>query len=145
MRALIWGRFRRNPLAMFGIAILGIFALAAILAPVVAPYDPNAVDPYDALQGPSADHWAGTDDLGRDVFSRLVYAGRVSMLVGLFASIIAVAIGAVLGAVAGYYGRLVDSLISRANSPSTLTVSVGFQYSLASADRPLSEPRRLSR
>lgn len=114
MRALIWGRFRRNPLAMFGIAILGIFALAAILAPVIAPYDPNAVDPYDALQGPSADHWAGTDDLGRDVFSRLVYAGRVSMLVGLFASIIAVAVGATLGAVAGYYGRFVDSLISRA-------------------------------
>lgn len=114
MRALIWGRFRRNPLAMFGIFILGIFALAAILAPVVAPHDPNAVNPYDALQGPSTEHWAGTDDLGRDVFSRLVYAGRVSMLVGLFASVIAVAIGATLGAIAGYYGRHVDSVISRA-------------------------------
>lgn len=113
MRSLIWGRFRRNPLAMFGIVILGVFALAAILAPVIAPYDPNAVNPYDALQGPSGDHWAGTDDLGRDVFSRLVFAGRVSMLVGLFASIIAVAVGGLLGAVAGYYGRFVDSLISR--------------------------------
>lgn len=113
MRGLVWLRFRRNPLALFGLTVLIVLALAAIFASVIAPYDPDAVDPYVALQPPNATHWLGTDDLGRDVFSRLVFAGRVSLLVGLCASIIAVTIGALLGAIAGYYGKWIDGTISR--------------------------------
>ena len=113
MRSQIWRRFIRNPLALFGLIVLIVFSLAAIFAPLLAPYDPNAVDPYIALQPPNAEHWVGTDDLGRDVFSRLLFAGRVSLLIGLFSAAIAVLIGTVLGAVAGYYGKWVDALISR--------------------------------
>ncbi|MBV7336719.1 ABC transporter permease [Chloroflexi bacterium TSY] len=113
MRALVWQRFRRNPLALFGVTILVVLSLAAIFAPLIAPYDPDAVDPYSALQPPNVDHWLGTDDLGRDVFSRLVFAGRISLLVGLCASSIAVTFGALLGALAGYYGQFIDALISR--------------------------------
>lgn len=113
MESQVWRRFRRNPLAMFGVTVLVLLSLSAIFAPLVAPYDPNAVNPYIALQPPNADHWLGTDDLGRDVLSRLLFAGRVSLLVGLSAAAIAVLIGTLLGALAGYYGRMVDTLISR--------------------------------
>lgn len=109
----VWRRFRRNPLAMFGAAVLVLLSLSAIFAPLLAPYDPNAVNPYVALQPPSAEHWLGADDLGRDVLSRLLFAGRVSLLVGLSAAAIAVLIGVFLGALAGYHGRMVDTLISR--------------------------------
>jgi peptide/nickel transport system permease protein len=112
-RSQIWRRFRRNPLALFGLLILMFLSLASFLAPVIAPYNPNAVDPYIALSPPNAEHWLGTDDLGRDVFSRLLFAGRVSLLIGLCSAAIAVLIGTLLGAVAGYYGKYVDGVISR--------------------------------
>ncbi|MBW7882059.1 MAG: ABC transporter permease [Caldilineaceae bacterium] len=112
-RARAWRRFRRNPLAVFGMVVLTLLTLSAIFAPVLAPYDPNAVNPYEALQPPGVVHWLGTDDLGRDVLSRLLFAGRVSLLVGVGSALFAVLIGTLLGAVAGYYGRLVDGLISR--------------------------------
>lgn len=113
MRSQIWRRFRRNPLALFGIIVLSALSLASIFAPWLAPFDPNAVDPYVALQPPNGVHWLGTDDLGRDVLSRLLFAGRVSLLVGLAAASIAVVIGTLLGAAAGYYGRFIDQAISR--------------------------------
>jgi peptide/nickel transport system permease protein len=113
MESQVWRRFRRNPLALFGAGVLALLSLSAIFAPLLAPYDPNAVNPYVALQPPNADHWLGTDDLGRDVLSRLLFAGRVSLLVGLSAAAVAVLIGTFLGALAGYYGRMVDTLISR--------------------------------
>lgn len=109
----VWRRFRRNPLALFGLAVLLLLGISAIFAPVIAPFDPNRVNPYDALQPPNAVHWLGTDDLGRDVFSRLLFAGRVSLLVGVGSATIAVLIGTLLGALAGYYGGLVDRLIAR--------------------------------
>lgn len=112
-RAQIWRRFRSNPLALFGLVTLLVLSLASILAPLLAPFDPNAVDPYIALQPPNGIHWMGTDDLGRDVFSRLLFAGRVSLLVGLAAAAVSVIIGALLGALAGYYGRFIDQAISR--------------------------------
>jgi peptide/nickel transport system permease protein len=113
MRSLIWQRFRRNPLALAGAAVLVLLALVAVTAPLIAPSDPDAVAPRTALRSPNADHWLGTDDLGRDVLSRLIYAARISLSVGVFVSFIAVVIGSTLGAVAGYYGRLVDSIIAR--------------------------------
>lgn len=113
MRSLVWQRFRRNPLALAGAAVLVLLALVAVTAPLITPYDPDAVAPRTALQSPNSDHWLGTDDLGRDVLSRLIYAARISLSVGVFVSLIAVVIGSTLGAVAGYYGRLVDSIIAR--------------------------------
>lgn len=113
VQAQVWRRFHRNPLALFGVAALVLLALSAIFAPWLAPYDPNAVDPYAALQPPSPDHWLGTDDLGRDVLSRLLFAGRVSLLVGLCTALVAVIFGALLGAIAGFYGGMTDGVIAR--------------------------------
>ena len=112
-RNSIWRRFRRNPLALFGLVVLLLLGLSAIFAPALAPFDPNEINPYDALQPPNAVHWLGTDDLGRDVLSRLLFAGRVSLLVGIGSATIAVLIGTVLGALAGYYGGGVDKIIAR--------------------------------
>jgi peptide/nickel transport system permease protein len=109
----VWRRFRRNPLALFGLTVLILLGISAIFAPVLAPFDPNEVNPYDALQPPNRVHWLGTDDLGRDVLSRLLFAGRVSLLVGLGSATIAVLIGTLLGALAGYYGGVVDKIIAR--------------------------------
>lgn len=111
--ARVLRRFRRNSLAMIGVAALVALALSALLAPVIAPYDPNTVDPYNALQAPTTAHWLGTDDLGRDVLSRLLFAGRVSLLVGIGAALLATLTGALLGALAGYYTGWVDGAISR--------------------------------
>ncbi|MBI1297757.1 ABC transporter permease subunit [bacterium] len=112
-RNSIWRRFRRNPLALFGLVVLLLLGLSAIFAPALAPFDPNEINPYDALQPPNAVHWLGTDDLGRDVLSRLLFAGRVSLMVGIGSATIAVLIGTVLGAMAGYYGGAVDKVIAR--------------------------------
>ena len=106
--------FRRHRLAVAGLAVILILGLAAIFAPVVAPMDPNQVDLLAAGTGPSRDHWLGTDEVGRDVFSRLVFGARVSLSVGLVAVSIYTAIGVVLGAVSGYFGGLVDGTIQRA-------------------------------
>lgn len=111
--ARILRRFMRNSLAVFGLVALILLALSALFAPVLAPYDPNVVDPYNALQSPDAAHWLGTDDLGRDVLSRLLYAGRVSLVVGVGAALIAAGVGALLGALAGYYRGWIDGTISR--------------------------------
>jgi peptide/nickel transport system permease protein len=109
----VWRRFRRNPLAIFGLMVLLLLGISAIFAPALAPFDPNRVNPYDALQPPNAIHWLGTDDLGRDVLSRLLFAGRVSLMVGVGSATIAVLIGTLLGALAGYYGGSVDKIIAR--------------------------------
>jgi peptide/nickel transport system permease protein len=102
-----------NPLALVGfIIILGILVVA-ILAPYIAPYDPNAIDVKAILLEPSALHYMGTDGLGRDVFSRMLYGARISLLVGVVAVGIATAIGVFLGALAGYYRGWVDVVIMR--------------------------------
>jgi len=102
-----------NPLAMLGfIIILSVFVLA-MLAPLISPYDPNNIDVKAILLQPSWQHWMGTDGLGRDVLSRMLHGGRISLLVGLVAVGIATAIGIVLGAISGYYRGWVDTLIMR--------------------------------
>ena len=106
-------RFFRHRLAMFGLVVLIIMALAAILAPVVAPYDPAAQDLVNFRQPPSATHWLGTDGFGRDVLSRLIYGARPSLSVGLIAVTIYELIAIVLGSLAGYYGGKVDWVIMR--------------------------------
>jgi peptide/nickel transport system permease protein len=108
----VWKRFRRNRLAVFGLVFLVILVLVAIFAPVVAPY--GITERTDQFRKPpSTDHWFGTDDIGRDVFSRVVYGARVSLRIGFIATAILVFIGLVLGAVAGFFGGVADTFITR--------------------------------
>lgn len=104
---------RTNKTATFGAVIILVFSLAAIFAPFVAPYDPIAMDLSERLQPPSLQHWLGTDDIGRDILSRVIYGGRISLMIGIVPSLISLMIGAMLGLVAGYVGGLVDSCIMR--------------------------------
>jgi ABC-type dipeptide/oligopeptide/nickel transport system permease subunit len=106
-------RFLRNRLAVAGAVTLALVALAALLAPVLTPYDPTAVDLSAFREPPSGAHLLGTDSSGRDVFTRLLYAGRVSLSVGLAAALASVLIGLLLGAVAGLLRGWVDSVIMR--------------------------------
>jgi peptide/nickel transport system permease protein len=112
-RAGVWQRFRRHRVAMVGLAILAILTFCAVFAPVVAHNDPYRTTLSAIRKPPSSAHWLGGDSSGRDVFSRLIYAGRVSLSVGLVAVGIYTVIGLLLGALAGYYGGWVDSLIMR--------------------------------
>lgn len=104
--------FKKNRLGMISLVILVILVLAAVFAPVLAPYDPN-MSHQRFLDAPSAEHILGTDIIGRDVFSRLLYATRISLLVGVLATVISTAIGVVLGLLSGYFGGAVDMIIMR--------------------------------
>ncbi|MCA9858188.1 MAG: ABC transporter permease [Thermomicrobiales bacterium] len=110
-----WDRFRRNPLALIGLLFLAVIMSAAVFAPLVAPYNPNAVSlaPDDLLQAPSMAHLFGTDELGRDVFSRALFGARISLLVGFVATGVAIAIGVLVGAIAGSSSGKVDSVLMR--------------------------------
>jgi peptide/nickel transport system permease protein len=106
-------RFRRHRLAVLGVALVALFVLLALFAPLVARVAPNAVDLRARNQGPTLQHWFGTDRTGRDTFARTLYAGRVSLSIGFVAAAISIAIGGVLGAVSGYFGGWVDGLVMR--------------------------------
>jgi peptide/nickel transport system permease protein len=110
---LFWRAFRRNRLAIIGGIVVGILATAAILAPFVAPWDPNRSDVKRILDPPSKRHLFGTDQLGRDVLSRMLFGARVSLAVGFVSVGIAAAIGIMLGAAAGYHGGMIDATIMR--------------------------------
>jgi peptide/nickel transport system permease protein len=112
-RNVFWTHFQKNKLGLVGAAIVLILAAIALLAPILSPYDPTEMDPQHILSAPSRDHWFGTDRLGRDVLSRITWGSRISLLVGFIAVGIATLIGILVGALAGYYGRWVDSLIMR--------------------------------
>jgi peptide/nickel transport system permease protein len=105
--------FTKNKLALAGLGIVVFFIILAILAPVIAPYSYKEQVLSDRMLAPSSEHWFGTDDFGRDIFSRIVYGARISLWVGTFSVIGSVVFGTILGIVAGYYGRWVDSIISR--------------------------------
>lgn len=108
-----WRTFSRNRLAVVGAVVVGVLVAVAMLAPWLAPWDPNRLDTKRILTPPSRSHWLGTDQLGRDVLSRVVYGSRVSLAVGFVSVGIATAIGVLLGAMAGYQGGLVDNVIMR--------------------------------
>jgi peptide/nickel transport system permease protein len=112
-RDIVWMKLKKNKLALISIVILTLFIVASLLAPVIAPYEIDEIDLDNIEAAPSADHILGTDDLGRDVFSRILFGGRVSLTVGIVASIMQITIGVSLGAIAGYFGGFVDSLIMR--------------------------------
>jgi len=103
----------KNPLALSGLMIILLIFFLALFAPILAPYDPNYIDIQSILVEPSPAHLMGTDGLGRDVFSRMLYGARISLLVGFVAVGIATIIGIILGSVAGFYRGWVDSLIMR--------------------------------
>lgn len=102
-----------NKLAMFGTVLLAVELILVLLAPVIAPYDYNELNVLAMNQGPSATHWFGTDDLGRDILSRVLYGGRYSITMGLFSIMVSLFFGICIGAVAGYFGGWADNLIMR--------------------------------
>lgn len=115
LAAEIWQRLARNKMAMSGLAILIILILAAVFADVIADYNTKVVaqNIADRLQGPSAAHWFGTDEFGRDIFARIVHGSRVSLVVGIISVSISLGIGGILGAFAGFYGGKTDNIIMR--------------------------------
>lgn len=109
----VWQRLRKNKMALIGLAITVGLIIIAIFAPQIAPYDPTTVDFSRSMKAPGeGDHLLGTDQLGRDIFSRLIYGSRISLRVGFITQIISMTIGIFLGAIAGYYGGKIDELIS---------------------------------
>jgi oligopeptide transport system permease protein len=106
-------RLRRNRLAVVSLIVVGLLALVAIFAPLIAPHDPSEQNLFETFASPSADHLMGTDNLGRDWFSRVVYGARVSLAVGFFAQAIILVIALPIGLIAGYMGRTVDNLLMR--------------------------------
>lgn len=111
--SVILAKFLQNKLAVFGLVCLVVIILSALFAPWIAQHDPNFQNLRLRLAPPSTEHWLGTDHLGRDLFSRILYAGRVSLFVGFSAMFGAVTIGTALGATAGYYGGRIDAVIMR--------------------------------
>ena len=112
MRDLIVRRFLRHRLAVAGLVVLAILVLSAVLAPVIT-MDPDALSVSARKQGPSADHLFGTDEAGRDVFARTLHGGRISLTIGFAATLIALAIGTAIGALAGYFAGPLDALLMR--------------------------------
>jgi peptide/nickel transport system permease protein len=112
-RTLVWRRFRRHKLAMLGAGLFAILVLASLAAPLLVRYPPDAQDLFNILQAPNATHWLGTDELGRDVFSRLLYGGRTSLLIGIASTLVALVVGVSLGAISGWLGGWVDAVLMR--------------------------------
>ena len=104
---------RSNPVTMAAFAMLGVILLAAVIGPSLVPYDPLATNAAIALQPPSFEHWFGTDNLGRDVFSRVVVATRLDLTISIAAVALSFVIGSILGAVAGYWGGWIDAVLNR--------------------------------
>ena len=109
----VWKRFRRNKLAMVGMCIAILLVLVSVFAPLLTPYSPSAIDPINRLQFPTLAHPFGTDDYGRDLLTRVLYGGRISLLTSLLALIISVILGIGLGATAGYFGGLYEATVMR--------------------------------
>lgn len=109
----VWRRFRHHRVGFASLIIVLVIIALAFLCPLIAPYDPTFIDPSAFAAPPSRAHWLGTDQIGRDILSRLLYGTRVSLTVGLLSTLLATGIGTVLGLVAGYFGGAVDLIIMR--------------------------------
>lgn len=108
-----WERFKANRLAFISLWIMAVLIVLAVFAPIIAVHDPAEQDLMSRLKPPSAEHWFGTDDLGRDLFSRVLYGARVSLSVAIFSVILNLLIGITVGSLAGYYGGKIDSFLMR--------------------------------
>ena len=112
-RESIASMFRTNHAALLGLILILLMVLTAVFAPAIARYDPNKIDLIEMRRPPSPTHWFGTDDMGRDVFARVVYGSRTSLLIGFVPSLISLVLGTALGLMAGYIGGRLDGLIMR--------------------------------
>ncbi len=111
-----WKTFSKNRMGVVGLVMLVLSVIVAVFAPLISPYDPQTSEGLtssDIYNAPSADHWLGTDDAGKDVFSNFIYGSRVSLIVGFFAAFISIVIGGVIGIVAGFYGGRLENLLMR--------------------------------
>lgn len=113
LRKDVWKRFKRNKLALVGMGIIALLLISALFASIIAPYGINERIPTDRQLGPSMNHFFGTDRIGRDVFSRVVYGAQVSMKIGIMAVGISLIIGVLLGSIAGFFGGIFDTIIMR--------------------------------
>lgn len=113
IRAKLLNLCHDNKLAVFSAFVILLFILLTVFANAVAPYDPTKINLLDRLKGPSMQHWFGTDDCGRDLLSRVLYGGRISLQIGLVPTLISMVIGTVLGLISGYFGKKTDFLIMR--------------------------------
>jgi peptide/nickel transport system permease protein len=111
-RRRVAGNARHNPLAAIGVVLIIVFVIFALLAPWIAPQDPAAIDLPTRLSLPSHAHFFGTDELGRDIFSRIVFGARISLLVGSCVVLASLALGLIIGSIAGYYGGAIDRFIN---------------------------------
>ncbi|MEX2501190.1 MAG: ABC transporter permease [Trueperaceae bacterium] len=148
-RSRLWKRVARQPLGIAASFLLLILILMVAIGPELVPHEPSRTNPLNVLQAPSVEHWLGTDELGRDVFSRILSGGRVSMSVGLFSMLVGLTLGVGIGGSAGYFGgrvetvlmRLVDAFMaipafflilviitSFGNHPVTIVVTVGLGF-----------------
>lgn len=110
--ALIWRRFRRHRLAVISLVVL-MCLLLMVLAAVLSPYTATQQNPANTFARPTAAHWFGTDELGRDVFTRILYGGQISLAVGIFSTVLALGLGILVGALSGYYGGWADNVLMR--------------------------------
>lgn len=108
----VWVRVKRQPLAVIGVVLLSVFVVCGLAAPWLAPYNPASIDLLHRLQSPSAAHWAGTDELGRDILSRLLWGARLSLAVSVTVVAVSLGLGLVIGGIAGYVGRWVDTALT---------------------------------
>ncbi|MGG2056533.1 nickel transporter permease [Lysinibacillus pakistanensis] len=108
-----WRSFKKSKVSLIGAGIVLFFILLAIVGPYLAPQDINEQNFAKRLLAPSSEHWFGTDDFGRDIFSRIIHGARISLWVGFFSVILSVIVGSLLGIIAGYYGKWIDTIISR--------------------------------
>ncbi len=113
MKAKLREMFRTNKIAALSAAVIVIFILLTVFANFIAPYDSNKIDLINRLKAPSLQHWFGTDDCGRDVLTRILFGGRMSLQIGLIPTFISMVIGAVLGLISGYFGKKTDFIIMR--------------------------------
>ena len=112
-RYRIWLNLKSNPLAVVGLTIIVLFIALSLLAPLLAPYDPATQNLGNRLAFPSAEHWFGTDELGRDILSRILYGGRVTLGMVIAVVVLVAPIGLAIGCIAGYFGGIVDTVLMR--------------------------------
>lgn len=109
----MWDALRKNKAALFGLFVIIVLIIIAIIGPYITPYDPNKQILLEKSQTPSADHWFGTDNLGRDIFSRVIVGTRISLFVGVAAVAFSLILGTIFGSIAGYFGGKIDAFIMR--------------------------------
>lgn len=139
-----WTRFRKHKMALAGGIVTLLMIIMVVFAPMVSKYDPMSQDLLNRFQAPSTNHWMGTDDLGRDMLSRVLYGGRISLSVGMLAMAVSIILGSVIGLASGYYGGWIDAVLMRMTeifmSIPRLFVLIALGMFLRTLDLPFLKP-----